>query len=92
MKAKQQKPKKVGNLKERGITPSKVAYMYGISVETLYKWLNHTEAFDELMVASNCYPTESRKWSPRELELVFEFFGDPRVFKDIIGEFDDFDE
>jgi hypothetical protein len=69
---------------ERGITPGKVAYMYGITMETFSKWMRKSEELSERMDEEDNFFYSHRKWTPKQLQMVFDVFGDPREYKDII--------
>ena len=71
---------------ERGITPGKVAYLYGVSLETFNKWIkDESESIDELAQDDELHFYQSRKWAPKHLEILFNVFGDPRPYQDIIN-------
>lgn len=71
-------------LSERGITPSKVAYAYGISLETFQGWIRDSQNLSNKMEQEDKYLSERRKWTPKQLEMIFDEFGDPRLYQDII--------
>ena len=78
------------NLDERGITAGKVAHLYGISLDTLQTWMDSSQKLaDQIDEEDNEYNFwHRRKWSPKDLEMVFEIFGDPRNYQDIIAPVD----
>ena len=83
--------KKVTGSNERGITPSKVAYAYGVSLETLQKWIINSPALRALEREEReeeGYNSQlsftNRKWTPKQLQLIFYEFGDPRQYWEII--------
>jgi len=79
--------KKVTGSNERGITPSKVAYSFGISLETLQKWISSSEvltALKENPKEDYIFSFNNRKWTPKQLQHVFNVFGDPRDYREII--------
>ncbi len=79
--------KKVTGSNERGITPSKVAYAYGVSLETLQKWISGSSllmVLKDQAEVNDDFSFNSRKWTPKQLQYVFKEFGDPREYSDII--------
>ena len=70
---------------ERGITPGKVAYLYGITLETLHSWIRNSSPLNKMMDDDDDYFIGLRKWSPRQLQMIFDAFGDPRDYQDIIN-------
>jgi len=79
------------NLGERGITPGKVAYLYGVSWDTFYHtWMGNslelTDLLEEIKQEDQIW--YRRKWTPKDLEMIFQVFGDPRDYQDIIAPFD----
>ena len=79
--------KQTPKLFERGITPSKIAFMYGVSLETFRTWITDSEKLGNLLRSDEDYDFgvyNSRKWTPFQLKTIFEVFGDPREFQDII--------
>ena len=72
---------------EWGITPGKVAYMYGVSPETFKTWITESQYLREVLDSHEKYDYsiyESRKWTPFQLQTVFDVFGDSRDYRDII--------
>jgi len=58
--------------------------MYGVSLETFQKWINESQTLEERMDTERTFLYGSRKWTPKLLQIIFDEFGDPREFKDII--------
>ena len=73
------------SLNERGITLAKVAYLYGVGTETFTLWINSNGDLNEMIEKEGRYFNHSRKWTPKELDMVFSVFGDPRNYQDIIS-------
>jgi len=69
---------------ERGITPGKVAYAYGISLETFKTWIGNSQSLNDRVYEEGDNLLITRKWTPRQLQKIFDEFGDPREYQDII--------
>jgi len=76
--------KKETKQSERGITPRKVAYLYGVSLETFNTWIGNADDLNARMELEDKYLDHYRKWTPNQLWMIFNEFGDPREFQDII--------
>jgi|GEM_PF-3105417 len=75
-----------GSQNERGITPSKIARLYGVSIETFNKWIVESPGFNSEDSDEEVNFLRLRKWTPKQLQKIFDEFGDPREFQDIINE------
>ena len=74
------------SLNERGITLAKVAYLYGVGTDTFAMWIKDNAKLKKMIEEDGeRYFEYSRKWTPKESEMVFSVFGDPRDYQDIIS-------
>ena len=69
---------------EIGITHPKIARMYGVNAETLKSWIVNNEKLEDELDELN-WEYKTRKLTPKQLEKIFEYLGDPREYQDIIG-------
>ena len=74
------------SLNERGITLAKIAYLYGVGPDTFLMWIKDNAKIKKMIEEDGeRYFEYSRKWTPKESEMVFSVFGDPRDYQDIIS-------
>ncbi len=84
MEKKKNKTDSGREVNEIGITHPKIARLYGVNVDTLKAWINENgQLLDELYEIN--YEYRIRKLTPKQLELIFKYLGDPREYRDIIG-------
>jgi len=85
-KTKQPNERVQASLNKRGISLAKMAYLYGVGPDTFLMWINDNAKLKKMIEEDGeRYLQYSRKWTPKELEMVFSVFGDPRDYQDIIS-------
>lgn len=71
----------------KGLTCKKIADLYGITTETLTEWI-----FDHYTLRKNLenhsWKLNNKKFTPKQVETLFEYLGDPRPYQELIQEKD----